>query len=241
MGSPVEEEGRDGAEDEHNVILSRPFLMQATEVTEAGYAEVVGGDAPCPTCPVDSVTWVEVAEYANQLSLDAGLPACYDIVNTRVTWARGQACPGVRMPTEAEWEWAARGATTTTTYLGDNVYGGCPEDTEVNRIAWNCTNSDDAKHAVAQLHPNAYGLFDMLGNLSEWVFDGRTVDPDLLPQTDPVAPFDDDLRMFRGAAFSDQLQRCRAAWRDTLGRHGSFPRLGFRLVRTAAHAADPVD
>jgi formylglycine-generating enzyme required for sulfatase activity len=234
MGSPLTEAGRDDDEVEHTVTLTRPFLLQTTEVTQAQWAELMG-DQPahhknCPQCPVESVSWWEAVTWLNARSAREGLEPCYQTLGCegafgqdyrcqRATFA-GPACRGYRLPTEAEWEFAAR--------AGDQR----PRHGALEQIAWGQHNANGATHPVAGLEPNAWGLYDMLGNVYEWTHDLNAP----YPQGDATDPVGDrgQERVIRGGCWQYEGARLRAAYRD-----GGEPtlrneRLGFRVARGVA-------
>ncbi|MBW2734609.1 MAG: formylglycine-generating enzyme family protein [Deltaproteobacteria bacterium] len=252
MGSPSSEGCKYlGYEIEHDVTLTHDFEMQTTEVTGGHFLAVMGYDPSydknCGSdCPVEWVTWHEAVAYCNTLSGSRGLAACYSCSGDRAsvrcqeaTGYEGQAlytCPGYRLPTEAEWEYAYRAGTTTAYYNGDNAPNECNEcitiDPNADSIAWYCANSDDAKHPVGQKQANAWGLYDMAGNVYEWCHD--TWDPllDSTAVTNPVAPLGDFNRVLRGGNWRDPPRQLRAAYRTLGGAVLPGHIMGFRCARS---------
>jgi len=232
MGSPAGEEGRDGDEVQHEVVLSRGFLLGETEVTQAEYRAVVG-DNPSrfsgffgdlfggnPDLPVECVSWLDAVSFCNALSRRVGLEEAYVVNGCDVTW-RGVSCPGFRLPTEAEWEYACRAGTTGARYA------------KLDYVAWWCDDSAGETHAVRGKLPNAWGLYDTLGNAWEWCWDWRGAYPSGEVR-DPEGPRSGEGRVGRGGSWNNGAPRVRAACRgywDPDGRYHDF-NLGIRLAKS---------
>jgi formylglycine-generating enzyme required for sulfatase activity len=219
MGSPPGERDRDDDETQRNVTITRAFCMKATEVTQGEWQAVMGSNPSyfkdCgANCPVEKVSWDDAVGYANALSRREGLPECY----AGSTFS-GLGCKGYRLPTEAEWEYAARAGTTGATYGN------------LGSVAWYDENSGSATHPVGQKRPNAWGLYDMLGNVWEWTGDwygeySGTV-------TDPTGPARGSTRVVRGGSWYSIARGARAAFRGNYAPVDRDDDLGFRLSRTA--------
>ena len=227
MGSPADEPGRGGDEDLHGVVITRAFLMSATEVTQDSWVAVMGDNPAhfdgCGDCPVESVFWTEAAGYCNALSERDGLEPCYEIEAGRVAWAEGLDCGGYRLPTEAEWEYAARAGTRTAYHSG-------AAEADLARVGWYSGNSGGRTHPVAGKDPNAWGLYDMHGNVWEWVWDwyedyGGDAE-------DPLGPPAGDFRVTRGGSWDFGAGDCRAANRDGYASGYRFDYLGLRPARS---------
>ncbi len=253
MGSPSGELGASEEEIQHEVTLTRDFWMQTTEVTQGAYHALMGTNPSCfqstvgdlsdpgcttgnanPSGPVETVSWFDAVSFANAWSRAEGLPECYDASGTVIGGATVYDCEGYRLPTEAEWEYAARAGTTTATYRG-NLSGdplSCDSQPNLDPIAWFCGNSDNRTRAVGTRAANAWGLYDMLGNVSEWTSDWYGTYPGAV--TDPLGPSSGSARVIRGGSWYSYARSARAGHRD--GSRGPGSRsfyLGFRLARTA--------
>ena len=213
MGSPSDELGRWDDETQHQVTLTQPFYMQTTEVTQAQWEAVMGSNPSyfswCPTCPVEKVSWNDVQSYITKMNL------------------RGDGT--YSLPTEAQWEYAARAGSTTAFYNGGITGAGCDYDQNLNAIGWYCYNSGSETHPVAGKAPNAWGLYDMSGNVYEWCQDWYG-SYSASAVTDPQGPSTGSYRVLRGGSWYGNAQYCRAAFRD-YGRPGyGYYIIGFRLV-----------
>ena len=205
MGSPSDESGRDDDEMQHPVTLTHSFWLKATEVTQGEWESLMGGNpssfGSCGAdCPVEDVSWYDAVGYCNALSAQQGLAKCYEVDGYAVTFA-GLDCPGYRFPTEAEWEYAARAGTTGARY-GD-----------LDAVAWYDSNSGGKPHPVGKKQANAWGLYDMLGNVWEWCHDWY-VDDAAGPATDPSGPSVGSNRVLRGGSWISDAVFARAASRN---------------------------
>jgi len=235
MGSPEDELGRFGDDEtQHRVTVTRAFALKATEVTQAEWRAVMGTDpsgfADCgETCPVEMVSWFDAVDYVNRVSDAEGLPRCYaDDADRTFAWLD---CTGYRLPTEAEWEYAARAGTQTAYHTGVNTQTGCSDDPNLNLAGWYCGNSGDTTHPVGQKQVNAWGLYDMHGNVWEWVHDWGAAYP-AGAVVDPAGPASGEARVYRGGSWSFDAQYARSAYRSRFTPADRFNTLGFRPSRS---------
>jgi formylglycine-generating enzyme required for sulfatase activity len=197
-----------------------------------------------PTGPVELVDWRAAMAYANGLSEAEGLPTCYDLgtlTSTTTGWGGGTlagaasplfagvSCAGYRLPTESEWEYAARAGTTGATFNAANPLA--PTTTEINAIAWNAGNAGSRTQAAGQKLANNFGLFDVFGNVWEWTYDSSGTYPGTVADPLGVSPTSNTTRILRGAAWNNPTTDTRAARRTA--NSSTFNVYGFRLARTA--------
>ena len=262
MGSPEDEKGRFPDQVPHYRQIDRSLAVSMTEVTLEQMRQLDRDTPPLPDDggepgrPASNIDWFRAARYCNRLSREAGIdPAqwCYPEPN-----AEGMIVPavavekeGFRLPTEAEWEYICRAETETARYFGES-------QTLLSCHAWTWLNGDDRVHPVAQLLPNEFGMFDILGNVWEWCHDGpagwwpRDILPAYPPGTrEQPAPdpghreavlFNDKggetWRILRGGCFNYSPIKARSAHRDWNGSRQGWASNGFRVVRTLRREGD---
>jgi formylglycine-generating enzyme required for sulfatase activity len=224
MGSPTNE--LDRATDEGpqtTVILTRGFWIGQYEVTQGEYLSVMGTNpSPFPgdrSRPVTSVSWPDATNY------------CAKLTQQELAAGRIPAGSHYRLPTEAEWECAARAGTTTRFSYGDD-----PTYASLGSHAWYAANSGFTPHSMGQKLPNPWGLYDMEGNVVEWCQDWFGLLPGGI-QTDPTGPATSPSgrKVTRGGAFDNTQQSCRSAERSLFnaGPFDTDTDLGFRVVLAA--------
>ena len=206
----------------HQVNITE-FTMWRTEVPRGLYRSVMGA-APQPDgcnqddCPVVDISWLDAVAFCNALSELAGLEPVYTIEGTEVTWDRSK--DGWRLPTEAEWEYAAR-AGRDLTYAGSS---------DVDQVAWYDENSDGRLHETGEKNPNDFGLHDLSGNAWEWTWNWLGA---YTPETksDPAGELNGDKRVIRGGSYDMHDSYARVSLRRTNLPDGHFENLGFRIAR----------
>ncbi|MDZ4200152.1 MAG: SUMF1/EgtB/PvdO family nonheme iron enzyme [Kiritimatiellia bacterium] len=228
--------GNDDEKPEREVTITQSFYMDVMEVRQSHFERFMGLNPAKfvhPARPVEQVRWHEAAEYCNARSRAEGLPPCYD----ETTWACNDEVDGYRLPTEAEWEYAARAGTGTAYFYGARASAG-------DAFVWAQENAG----RTTQEHPkraNPRGLSDMLGNLWEWCND--IYDPEIYatgPATDPRGATEGDRRVLRGGAWNMPMADCRPAARrpddpanaDICAGYDTY---GFRAVRRATPWPEP--
>ena len=219
MGSPTDELGRYSSETQHQVTLTQSYYMQTTEVTQGQWRSVMGSNpsyfSSCgDNCPVEYVSWDDIQSFLTVMN------------------QRGEGT--YRLPTEAEWEYAARSGSTTAFANGGISVLYCEYDPNLNAMGWYCYNSSETTHPVAQKQANAWGLYDMHGNVWEWCQDWYGSYPTSVV-TDPTGPTSGSYRVLRGGSWGNGARGCCSA-----GRSVSLPdyrgiSVGFRLVVLPGH------
>ncbi|MEE2645460.1 MAG: SUMF1/EgtB/PvdO family nonheme iron enzyme [Myxococcota bacterium] len=218
----------------HRVKLRRPLWVSATPITQALWAEVIGGEES-PSWfkgeerPVESVSWWQSLHFCNRLSQLEGLTPVYDLSRQEervAVWDR--EADGYRLLSEAEWEYAARAGSPFP-------YSSGPEPEE---SAWYASNAQRKTHRVAQREANPWGFYDFCGHVSEWVFDeyeeGIYLERGIeAPSLDPVQhPLLVGQRVLRGGSWSALREQCQVWSRDALRATKSLNTVGFRIART---------
>ncbi|MDP4819437.1 MAG: SUMF1/EgtB/PvdO family nonheme iron enzyme, partial [Saprospiraceae bacterium] len=210
MGCTPEQVGDCDADENypHDVTLST-FYLGRYEVTQAAWEAVMGSNpssrVACPTCPVETVSWDDVQEYITRLNIETGFD--------------------YRLPTEAEWEYAARGGIASNGYK----YAG---GDGVDSIAWYLTNASGQTQEVGQKTPNELDLYDMSGNVWEWVSDRYEGIYDSVAVTNPTGPASGTQRVVRGGSWFALEADLRVSERSAFGPTDSQPIIGFRLARS---------
>ena len=209
MGSPSDEEGRYGSEGPlRTVMIEKAYNLGKYEVTQKQWREVMGTNPSSIAGdyrPVETVSWNDTQEFIKKLNTKEGTDK-------------------YRLPSEAEWEYAARAGTTTRYSFGDS-------ESRLGEYAWYGDNSGSETHSVGQKKPNSWGLYDMHGNVWEWVQD-EVHDYDGAP-TDGSAwdRGDGSLRDYRGGSWGDDARNCRSANRGRGDPDDRSFYLGFRLLQ----------
>ena len=225
QGSPETEEGRQSIEGpQREVTISRPFWLKRTVVTQEEWEDLMGNNPSSFSslcgldCPVEQVSWYDAVEYVNRLSEREGLESCYEGSGDSIRF-KGLDCEGYRLPTEAEWEYAARAGTRGPRYRN------------LVQIAWYRGNTAGHTRPVGQMRRNRFGLYDIIGNVWEWTNDwfGEYESEDL---TDPEGPSTGTGRVLRGCSWLRSPEDCRAAYRYILSPSYSDDRIGFRPARS---------
>lgn len=251
MGSPDSEPWRSVDETQHTVTVS-DFYISPYELTQAEY-EAVMGENPSnfsgEDLPVENVSWLDAVAYCNARSEQENLTPAYTIDGTNVTWNR--EADGYRLPTEAEWEYACRAGTETPFNTENspsaeevNYYGHYPYEIEGNYFSQGNLETQPGIYrettvAVGSFEPNGFGLYDMHGNVSEWVWDYYGAYP-AEEQTDPTGPQTGAQRVYRGGGWNDFAKNMRSAYRATLEPELMSFNIGIRLVRNAVAGSGTV-
>lgn len=204
MGSALEV-GKGDEAPVRKVTITRPFYMGKYEVTQEQWAALMGSNPSHfkgERLPVDRVRWNDAQTF--QLKL------------------RDKTGRTVSLPTEAQWEYAARAGTDTRWDFGDS-------ESLLGDYAWFAENAEERTHPVGQRKPNAWGLYDMYGNVQEWCMDGyaKYSQGNI---TDPQGPTSGDSRILRGGAWGDDYPMVRSSYRNAAGADDATPGTGLRLV-----------
>ena len=244
MGSPETENWRINDETQHEITVSS-FYMDPYEATQEEFVRLMGKNPsafPGGSHPVENISWLEAVQFANAKSADAGLAPAYRIGRGIVTWDR--SAEGYRLPTEAEWEYACRAGTATPFHTEKslsaaeaNFYGHYPYEIEENYFNSSVLEAKPGEYRqttvdVGSFEPNAWGLYDMHGNVSEWCWDYYGA-YDLSDPEDPNGPASGTRHVYRGGGWNDFAKNMRSAYRAAGPEYMKSSSLGVRLVRNA--------
>lgn len=235
MGSPTTEPGRGASEIQHQVTLTRGFYMSRYEVTAELWHQVMSGSPVISQWPMVNVSWDMAVQFCNALSLQAGLTPAYTIsgLGGNATW--NQNANGYRLPTEAEWEYVCRAGTAQAFNNGTNCLSS---NTEANYDGRSPLTGCAAgtyragRTNVGQFPANQWGLYDMHGNVWEWVWDRWGSYP-TGSVADPTGPPWGSNRVARGGALGSFAVHCRSAQRNNFPPSDTYDYIGFRLVKSA--------
>ena len=217
MGSRFDEPMRDDDEIRHKVTLTKKIRIQATEVTQSQWKEIMGNNPSyfkdcADNCPVERVSWNDCREFIRRLN-------------------KREGAAKYRLPTEAEWEYVCRAGGLTAFADGEMTGRRCGHDPILDEMGWYCGNSGKMTHPVGQRQPNKWGIFDMHGNVWEWCEDWYGKYPSG-HVTDPSGPSSGRRRVFRGGGWLHNISHCRSANRFRDNPDFSSRYIGFRLVKT---------
>ncbi len=212
MGSQDDEEGRDNDEGPIHQVTISTFEMMTTEITQEQWQAIINYNPSSyrrgDNLPVEHVSWLQVQRFIQEINqLDSNYH--------------------YRLPTEAEWEYACRAGTRTSFYCGNDLNA-------LEEVCWFNRNSRRHSHSVAEKEPNAWGLYDMHGNVWEWCQDSYNENYySRSPEQDPLSVVNAALRVARGGSWHSTWSNCRSASRLELesGYNSGTVICGFRLVR----------
>ena len=225
------------------IITLSAFKMSIYEITREQYQEVMGTNPSSFSLspatgetqgkrPVENMTWYDAIEFCNKLSTKEGLTPVYTITGrtpatgypiTAATVTGNWSNNGYRLPTEAQWEYACRAGTTTDWYFGNT-------EADLVNYAWYETNANSMTHQVGKKTANAWGLYDMHGNVFEWCWDWYSTYP-TSNQTDYKGPSSGIARVLRGGSWSHLAWSTHSDSRNLNNPDGRNRNFGFRVVR----------
>jgi formylglycine-generating enzyme required for sulfatase activity len=234
MGSPASEPERQDDEGQHRVQVG-DFFLAATEVTQSQYKSLMGknpSNNQGNNLPVENVTWIDAVNYCNALSRKEGLTPAYTVANLqieppqiKVTW--NASANGYRLPTEAEWEYACRAGTTGPFNTGGNITekeANMYNNYGYNNRGYSITGGYAGRTLpVKSFRPNAFGLYDMHGNVAEWCWDWYGP----YPAGSAIGTY----RVNRGGGWNDMPKHVRSAYRAAYPPDDYIYSIGFRVAR----------
>lgn len=241
MGSDESVEWR-GIDEKLHKAEVQGFYMSPYEVTQKLYTEITGSNPSHfkgEDLPVENISWLDAVNFCNSLSIKKGLTPVYAVNGSEVVWDR--SADGYRLPTESEWEYACR-AGTDTLYNTEhsisadeaNYCGHYPYNIEPNYFSPENMETGPGEYRshtlpIGQFSPNCWGLYDMHGNVAEWVFDSYNSEQ---YESEPKAG-ETVFKIYKGGAWNDFAKHIRSAYRGILPPEHSRMTIGLRLVRNA--------
>ena len=253
MGSTNSEMGRNRDEQQHQVMLTQPFAMGISEVTQGLWESVTGqnpsNNRSCGSdCPVENISWCDAVMFANMMSEQQGLQSVYSLprgftlgLDTHTcnqqakSVQRDGTANGFRLPTEAEWEWSAREMGYHSNRKGaqqvlweSHRFSG---SSTASKVAWYEDTAKRRTHSVCGKEANLIDLCDMSGNVFEWVEDWYESDTSLFSNTDPVGPSSGETKILRGGSYQSPKNVIRNAFRYNTAPGYRDGQMGLRLVR----------
>lgn len=247
----------------HTVRISRPFWMKSTEVTQREWTEVAKRNpskhSSCgPDCPVELMNWWEIIRFLNMLSLREGLEECYEVKGCRGSFSagcpvespiccdgyvcddvvfKGLDCDGYRLPSDAEWEYVARAGTKSPYFTGRCIssdQASFDASLQIPDCPTGVSRNGAGPMPVASYPPNPWGVYDMNGNIWEWVWDhpwDRNPDSETT-HVDPLGGTLNPNRNVRGGGYDAEASILRSAYRGSAPQSCRYNNDGFRYVRT---------
>ncbi|MBO4319109.1 MAG: SUMF1/EgtB/PvdO family nonheme iron enzyme [Treponema sp.] len=212
----------DEFENEHEVVVSE-FFICTHEVTQEEFQSLMGYNPSKnkgKNKPVNNVTWYEAVDYCNKRSIAEGYTPCYN-----ADYEYDFCADGYRLPTESEWEIAAKGGQKSQGF----IYSG---DDSIDDVAWHGQNSGHKTHDVRTKAPNELGIYDMTGNVAEWCFDWYGVYPTEREGIDPSGPAFGTERIVRGGSCYFIDENCSVTARNSRTPETKESYIGFRIVRS---------
>lgn len=264
-GSPMTQAGATDQESPHLVTLAQPFMILKSEVTQAMWNRLApynpSGNTECPPAvpdcnlsryPVDGMDWYAAVAFANAVSLDEGLPHCYTPegnparpydfddagAQTLPVWSAGYACMGYRLPTETEWEYAAKSGGKIVSYPWGNQRASCLYAAMNDEAGGGCGRQRNFEVCSFEAGLSDQGVCDMAGNVWEWTYDWGSgdyvFDDPTVPLVNPIGEegVGDHYRVLRGGSISTDWRSVRAGHRFGVPPTQAQIDLGLRLVRT---------
>lgn len=196
-----------GEKPAHEVTITKPFYMGKFTVTQAQYQQVIGSNPSKfkgAENPVDSISWEVAQKFCAKAS---------EITKMTIT-----------LPTEAQWEYACRAGSKTAYYNGDT-------EADLEKAGWYSVNAKDTTHPCGKKEPNAWGLYDMHGNIWQWCMDWHdSTYYAKSPKEDPQGPESGATRVMRGGTYDTTAYGCRSAYRYSFEPARKFENMGFRVI-----------